>query len=119
MLVKRSSPLATVAIQIAWRIAAYLAAFALAARLAHADHAATATAESHSFAAAYESIQSGDLRKHAAYLADDTFEGREAGSRGGRAAGVYLGQELRRHELAGGGTAGRYYQAFGDGYRNV
>src|SRR5262245_63079504 len=81
--------------------------------------AETASVASHSFAAAFESIQSSDLKKHASYLADDTFEGREAGSRGGRAAGTYLGQELRRHELAGGGTGGGYYQAFGDGYRNV
>ncbi len=116
--VKRSSLLVAAAVQVAWRIAAYLAAFALAAQLAHAGYADTA-AENRSFAAAFESIQSGDLRKHAAYLADDTFEGREAGSRGGRAAGVYLGQELRRHGLAGGGSGGGYYQAFGDGYRNV
>jgi hypothetical protein len=116
--VERSSLLLTAAIQVAWRIAAYLAAFALAARLAHAGDAATAAAN-RSFASAFESIQAADLRKHAAYLADDTFEGREAGSRGGRAAGVYLGQELRRHGLAGGGTAGGYYQAFGNGYRNV
>ncbi len=121
--VQRTSLLTTAAVQIAWRIAAYLAAaylaaVAVAARLAYGGDADTA-AERRSFASAVESIQSADLRKHAVYLADDTFEGREAGSRGGRAAGVYLGQELRRHAVAGGGTGGGYYQAFGNGYRNV
>jgi hypothetical protein len=71
------------------------------------------------FRAAFESIQSDDLRKHAYYLADDTFEGREAGSRGGRAAGVYIGQELRRYALAGGGDEGGYYQPFGENFRNI
>jgi len=89
------------------------------APVAVAEDVAKTTAEAHSFTAAFESIQASDLKRHAAYLADDTFEGREAGSRGGRAAGVYLGQELRRHSLAGGGSGGGYYQPFGDGFRNV
>jgi len=68
-------------------------------------------------------------------LADDTFEGREAGSRGGRAAAIYLVQQLQKLGLpggnrasgsssdAGGGSSGpggaaakgtaSYYQAFG------
>jgi hypothetical protein len=94
-----------------------LAAFVPATGTAYAENAAAS--ESRSFLSAFESIQSSDLKKHAAYLADDTFEGREAGSRGGRAAGVYLGQELKRHQLAGGAAGSGYYQAFGAGFRNV
>jgi hypothetical protein len=107
----------TASVKLGGHVGVYLAALALATGATHADNAATS--ESRAFISAFESIQSSDLKKHAAYLADDTFEGREAGSRGGRAAGVYLGQELRRHELAGGGTSGSYYQAFGASFRNV
>ncbi len=68
---------------------------------------------------AFQSIRTQDLRKHATVLASDAFEGREAGSRGGRAAGAYLGNQLRKLELQGGGTNNSYYQEFGDEYRNV
>lgn len=68
---------------------------------------------------ALESIQSSDLRRHVRHLADDTFEGREAGSRGGRAAGVYLGREFQKHQLAGGGTKQGYYQDYDAGSRNL
>lgn len=69
--------------------------------------------------AALEAISVDRLRQHVDTLADDTFEGREAGSRGGRAAGVYLGQEFQRLGLAGAGTSKSYYQAFGADYRNI
>lgn len=65
------------------------------------------------------SITSADLRRHAERLADDTLEGREAGSRGGHAAGHYLGQQFQRHRLAGGAAAHSYYQSFGSQYRNI
>ncbi|MGH7139567.1 MAG: M20/M25/M40 family metallo-hydrolase [Pirellulales bacterium] len=68
---------------------------------------------------ALSSITSGDLRRHAERLADDTLEGREAGSRGGQAAGHYLGREFQRHGLAGGATATSYFQTFGAQYRNI
>jgi hypothetical protein len=68
--------------------------------------------------AALESIQAKQLKKHAALLADDTFEGREAGSRGGQASGLYLARELHRLKLAGG-AKDSYVQPFGAGYRNV
>ena len=70
-------------------------------------------------ALAFESIQVSDLRRHVLHLADDTFEGREAGSRGGRAASVYLGKEFQKLGLAGGGTGGGYYQVFDAGMRNL
>jgi hypothetical protein len=75
-------------------------------------------AESAALAAALSSIKVEDLKRHVQVLADDTFEGREAGSRGGRAAGIYLGCEYQRHHLAGGATNG-YYQPFGASYSNI
>ena len=60
-----------------------------------------------------------DLRRHAQALADDTFEGREAGSRGGRAAAGYIGREFQKCKLAGGAGPGGYYQSFGAQYRNI
>jgi hypothetical protein len=65
------------------------------------------------------SITAADLRRHAERLADDTLEGREAGSRGGQAAGHYLGREFQRHQLAGGAASRGYYQTFGSQYRNL
>ena len=69
--------------------------------------------------AALESIRIEDLKKHIETLSDDSFEGREAGSRGGRAAGNYLLQEIQKHKIAGGGENGGYWQYFGDGHRNL
>jgi hypothetical protein len=46
-------------------------------------------------ATAAASITADELGRHVAALADDTFEGREAGSRGGRAAALYLAEKLR------------------------
>ncbi|HUY91036.1 MAG TPA: M20/M25/M40 family metallo-hydrolase [Pirellulales bacterium] len=66
-----------------------------------------------------EAITVAELQRHVQVLSDDTFEGREAGSRGGRAAAGYIGREFQRHKLAGGGTAGGYYQSFGAQYRNI
>ncbi|MBI1901342.1 MAG: M20/M25/M40 family metallo-hydrolase [Planctomycetia bacterium] len=74
--------------------------------------------EADALRAALESIDTKQLKKHAALLADDTFEGREAGSRGGQASGLYIARELRRLKLAGGAKES-YVQPFGAGYRNV
>lgn len=70
-------------------------------------------AEASKRAAALESITTELLGRYVTALADDTFEGREAGSRGGRAAGRYIVQEMRRAELAGGASPTSYYQNFG------
>ena len=52
-------------------------------------------------------------------LADDTFEGREAGSRGGRAAGLYVVKQIEATGLPGAAGKGSYYQPFGSGYSNI
>lgn len=51
-------------------------------------------------------------------LADDAFEGREAGSRGGRAAAAYIVEQIDRLGLQPAGVDGGYFQAFG-GMRNI
>ncbi|HUG89291.1 MAG TPA: M20/M25/M40 family metallo-hydrolase [Planctomycetaceae bacterium] len=66
-----------------------------------------------------ELITADTLRKHVTALASDTFEGREAGTRGGRAAGAYLIDHLRRRGFTPGGPGGDYEQPFGRGYRNI
>lgn len=92
--------------------------FFLAALLALSGACSAVAAET-AASSAFSSITAADLRRHAERLADDTLEGREAGSRGGQAAGHYLGREFQRHGLAGGAGAKSYYQAFSAQYRNI
>src|SRR5207247_2064991 len=60
-----------------------------------------------------------ELLDHVSFLADDVLEGRETGSRGGRAAGGYLAEQLRKTGLTPMGDSGSYFQAFGSGSRNL
>ena len=69
-------------------------------------------------AAARSSIRSEDAKRHVSALADDSLEGREGGSRGGRAAGSYIISHLEKLRLEPAGDAGGYYQQFG-GMRNI
>ena len=69
-------------------------------------------------AAARSSIQAEDAKRHVCALADDALEGREGGSRGGRAAGSYIISHLEKLELEPAGDNGSYYQQFG-GMRNI
>ncbi len=59
------------------------------------------------------------VQRHVNVMADDTFEGREAGSRGGRAAGLYIVKQFEAAGIPGGGAKGSYYQPFGSGYSNI
>ncbi|MFM8734118.1 MAG: M20/M25/M40 family metallo-hydrolase [Pirellulales bacterium] len=68
--------------------------------------------------AAHATIKAADAGRHVRTLADDTFEGREGGSRGGRAAAAYIVEQLTRIGLEPAGDSGTYYQAFG-GMRNI
>lgn len=81
--------------------------------------AGAAAAQAVENAAARGSISAAELRRHVEVLADDTFEGREAGSRGGRAAGHYLGREFQKYRLAGGAAPRSYYQPFSGQYQNI
>ncbi len=71
------------------------------------------------FAAAIESITADELYEHVEVLADDVYEGRAAGSRGGRAAAQYLVQQLRPYGLTPAGTNGDYLQPFPIDCRNI
>ncbi|MBL9081478.1 MAG: M20/M25/M40 family metallo-hydrolase [Planctomycetales bacterium] len=64
-------------------------------------------------------LTSDELHRHAAVLADDTFEGREAGKRGGRAAAGYLVDKLKSYGLNGAGSDGGYLQPFDRERQNV
>ena len=69
--------------------------------------------------AAMASITSEELYGHVEILADDVYEGRAAGSRGGRAAAQYIIQQLRQSTLTPAGTNGDYVQRFNGDWRNI
>jgi hypothetical protein len=69
--------------------------------------ASTATAAD-SQQAALESITASELHDHVATLADDALEGRLVGTRGGRAAGQYIVQQLRPLDVAPAGNDGMF-----------
>ncbi len=77
----------------------------------------------HSAASAQEADESPvtiqELQAHAAFLASDTLQGREAGTAGGQAVAAYLSHELRRLKLQPIGSKNDYRQSFGAGYENV
>lgn len=83
--------------------------------------AATATAAPPSpLDAALATVSHKDLANHINTLASDTLRGRAAGSDGGRAAGSYLVQQLRRIGIQPAGIGGDYFQEFSDkGFRNI
>lgn len=68
--------------------------------------------------AAHASIRATEAGRHVHALADDAFEGREGGSRGGRAAGTYIVDQIAAFGLEPAGDGGGYYQSFG-GMRNI
>ncbi|MCL6504037.1 MAG: M20/M25/M40 family metallo-hydrolase [Pirellulales bacterium] len=68
---------------------------------------------------ALDSISTAELQAYTDVLSNDTYEGREAGSRGGQAAGRYLVDLLSRRQVHPAGDQGSYIQEFGSGYRNV
>ncbi|HEX6960547.1 MAG TPA: M20/M25/M40 family metallo-hydrolase [Lacipirellula sp.] len=68
---------------------------------------------------AIASITVSELREHAGLLADDTLEGRAAGTRGGRAAARYIESKLRSAGVRPAGEGGGFLQRFSPGYFNV
>jgi hypothetical protein len=69
--------------------------------------------------AAIESISSEECYDHVEVLADDVYEGRAAGSRGGHAAATYLLRQLEPYGLTPAGSNGGYVQSFRDDCRNI
>jgi C-terminal processing protease CtpA/Prc len=82
-------------------------------------HAASAADRGAALESALASITADELREHAGVLADDTLEGRAAGTRGGRAAGRYLESRLREMGAQPAGDRGAYVQRFNPGYQNL
>lgn len=76
-------------------------------------------ADRSAMAAAVSSITTDELSGHVDTLADDTFEGREAGSRGGRAAGNYLLQAFESQGVTPAGDNKTFFQSFNGSCRNV
>ena len=68
---------------------------------------------------ALDTITSEELQRHVEVLADDTFEGRQAGSRGGMAAGNYLAKAFADGGLTPAGDSGSYFQGFNGNCRNI
>ena len=66
------------------------AAFCIALSFAQAARMAAA-AEANAIEAALRSISADEMQQCVNMLADESFEGRETGSRGGRAACAYIG----------------------------
>ena len=81
--------------------------------------APAAVADDAQLRAAEDSITAGELYQHVATLADDVFEGRAVGTRGGRAAAQYIIRELRQYRLAPAGTEDEYFQPCERGGRNI
>jgi hypothetical protein len=92
-------------------LALVAAALPAIATTAWAEHAARTNAAA--------VITTEAVKHHVEVLADDTFEGREAGSRGGRAAGLYIVKQIEAAGIPGGGVKDSYYQPFGSGYSNI
>ena len=76
--------------------------FFLAATIATATLSSQAV-ENNARMAAELSITAAEVKDHVGTLADDTFEGRESGTRGNRAAGIYITERLKKFGLRGGG----------------
>jgi hypothetical protein len=71
------------------------------------------------YQAAVQSIVADDMGQIVGELASPKFEGREAGSTGGHAAGEYLVNQLRKLPLKPAGDKQGYFQPFGNQYRNI
>jgi membrane-associated protease RseP (regulator of RpoE activity) len=70
-------------------------------------------------AKAAESITAEETQTLVDKLADDSFEGREAGSRGGRAAGNLLMKQFEEFGLSPAGDDGTFFQSFRGSSRNI
>jgi hypothetical protein len=68
---------------------------------------------------ATDSITAEELQEHVNKLADDVFEGRGVGTRGGRAAAQYIVGQLKSYPLEPAGTNGDYFHACDRGGRSI
>lgn len=68
---------------------------------------------------AIDSITAAELQEHVETLADDVFEGRGVGTRGGRAAAQYIVKQLQASRLQPAGSDKEYFQPCDRGGRNI
>jgi len=80
---------------------------------------ATTTAASDMLAKATARLTANAMARHVRVLADDTFEGREAGKQGGRASAAYIIDQIEDLGFEPAGDNGTYFQSFGAGMRNI
>jgi hypothetical protein len=80
---------------------------------------APAAEKNAAYLTALDSIRADDVKFIVDYLADDAREGREAGTRGGYAAGDFVIQRLTQLHLRPAGDPGRFPQVFAPNYRNM
>jgi hypothetical protein len=78
-----------------------------------------AAEKSAAYRAALESITSADLTAYVNHLADPQMEGRQSGTRGGRAAAAYLAEQFAKLNLRAAGSEVGFEQPFPPNYRNV
>ena len=71
--------------------------FALVSLLSLLAPSLAAGVEASARLSAAASITTPEVKSHVDVLADDTFEGREAGTRGNRAAGLYIIEALKKY----------------------
>jgi hypothetical protein len=91
----------------------------LVAIIAVSSGAPVAAATNNLFATAIASITEDELYRHVEVLADDVYEGRAAGSRGGRAAAKYVLEQLKSYGATPGSDNGDYVQPFNNDCRNI
>jgi len=94
-----------------WPTGVLLIAACVQGTILAAEHAA--------FNAARASITSSELQQFVETLADDVFEGREAGSRGGHAAARYIVKRLEQLSVTPAGIDGQFFQMFHGNFRNL
>jgi len=95
-----------------------LSAFLLGLLLLFSRDFRAAAAEASARATALSSITAAEAHEVVAALADDTFEGREAGSRGNRAASQYIVERLKKVGLTPAGSKASFIQS-GNGCNNI
>ncbi len=104
------------------RFAAILFAIGASSGLACLSTSTASAEEARAKAAALmaaDTITKEELKVFVDTLADDTFEGRETGSRGGLASGAFLAKQFTELKLQPAGTQGSFFQPFQGSSRNI
>jgi hypothetical protein len=78
-----------------------------------------AAEKSGAFRAAMDSITGAELKGYVGQLADEKMEGREAGSRGGKAAADYLAEQFAKLKLRSAADGEKFKQPFPPNYCNI